>query len=337
MSTQAASIAAFLRTKLPEGTSPKLMIICGSGLGGLADTIDDPIAIKYGDIEGFPGTLVVGHKGELVFGKLSGCDVMCMNGRFHSYEGHDMQTCTLPVRVGAHLGIETLIVTNAAGGLNRGFKVGDLMVMSDHLFIPGMAGRNPLVGHNDPGPDGSWPRFPPMSDAYDPELAELAWACGAAEGLLGFMHPKGTYAMVSGPNYETAAECRYLHGAGADAVGMSTAPECIVARHCGMKVLGFSLITNVAVLHPGDGPPANHAEVIEATQLRAAQLQGLVRRIVGALPQKAAVLADARGKGGCLPAAARTPAPGAGADLLPHIALFASAVALIIAFRSNSH
>ena len=336
MTNQAASIAAFLRTKLPEGAAPQLMIICGSGLGGLADTIDDPVVIPYREIEGFPGTLVVGHKGELVFGKLSGMDVMCMNGRFHSYEGHDMQTCTLPVRVGAHLGIKTLVVTNAAGGLNRGFKVGDLMVMSDHIFIPGMAGRNPLLGENDAGPDGTWPRFPPMSDAYDPELAELAWACGAAEGMHDYMHPSGTYAMVSGPNYETPAECRFLHGAGADAVGMSTAPECIVARHCGMRVLGFSLITNVAVLNPGEGPPANHAEVIEATHLRAAQLQGLVRRIVAAMPKQAKVLADARVKGGCLPAVAKAPAPGAGTDLLPHIALFASAVALIMAFRGNN-
>jgi len=300
----AAQVAASLVGRLPEGFTPKLFIICGSGLGGLADTIEEPIAIKYGDIEGFPSTTVAGHKGELVFGKLSGMQVVCMRGRFHSYEGHDMQMCTFPVRVGAHLGVETLVVTNAAGGLNRSFKVGDVMVMSDHLFIPGMAGRNPLVGLNDPGPDGSWPRFPPMSDAYDPELAELAFACGAAEGLSEFMHPKGTYAMVSGPNYETAAECRFLHGAGADAVGMSTAPECIVARHCGMKVLGFSLITNVAVLHPGDGPPANHAEVLEATEMRAAQLQGLVRRIVGSIhsgvPPPAPAAAAAGGEGGGL-------------------------------------
>jgi len=335
MTSTAASIAAFLRTKLPEGTKPKLMIICGSGLGGLAETIENPIAIPYHQIDGFPGTMVVGHKGELVFGKLSGMEVMCMNGRFHSYEGHDMQTCTLPVRVAAHLGIDTLIVTNAAGGLNRGFKVGDLMVMSDHIFIPGMAGRNPLVGHNDPGPDGSWPRFPPLSDAYDPKLAELAWACGAAEGMLDFMHPRGTYVMLSGPNYETPAECRFLHGVGADAVGMSTAPECVVARHCGMRVLGFSLITNVAQLYPGDGPPANHAEVIEATQLRATQLQGLVRRIVGAMPREAAVLAEAYGKGGCLPAASKA-LPAASTDWRPHVALLASAVAMVVAFRSLS-
>ena len=295
----AAACAASLRGKLPEELrTVKLMIICGSGLGGLADTIDDAIAIQYGDIEGFPGTTVAGHKGELVFGKLSGMHVVCMRGRFHSYEGHEMQMCTFPVRVGAHLGVDTLIVTNAAGGLNRSFKVGDLMVMSDHLFIPGMAGRNPLVGLNDAGPDGTWPRFPPMSDAYDPELAALAWACGAAEGMQQFMHKTGTYAMVSGPNYETTAECRFLHGAGADAVGMSTAPECIVARHCGMRVLGFSLITNVAVLNPGEGPPANHAEVLEATDMRAAQLQGLVRRIVGSLHTGAPPPAPAAAAGG---------------------------------------
>eukprot|EP00927_Polykrikos_kofoidii_P045698 TRINITY_DN3974_c0_g2_i1.p1 TRINITY_DN3974_c0_g2~~TRINITY_DN3974_c0_g2_i1.p1 ORF type:complete len:338 (-),score=46.43 TRINITY_DN3974_c0_g2_i1:131-1144(-) len=331
-----SKIAEFLRGKLPAGTSPQVLIICGSGLGGLADIIDDPVTIPYANIEGFPKVSVVGHKGDLVFGKLSGTDVMCMNGRFHTYEGHDMATCTLPVRVAAHLGVKMLFVTNAAGGLNREFKVGDVMIMSDHIFMPGLAGRHPLVGPNDAGPDGTRPRFLALNDAYDPELADLAWVCAHAENMTDFMHPTGTYVMVSGPTYETSAECRMLHGCGADAVGMSTVPECIVARHCGMKVLGFSLITNVAVLFPGDAPPPNHAEVIEATKLRASHLQGLVRHIVRELPRKDTVLASARGRRGCLPAAQKISAPETNMkEILPTFALLLSAAAFIVAFRKT--
>lgn len=336
MASPASKIASSLQQRIPAGTVPQVMIICGSGLGGLADIIDDPITIPYADIEGFPKASVVGHKGDLVFGKLSGTYVMCMNGRFHSYEGHDMATCTLPVRVAAHLGVKTLLVTNAAGGLNRGFKVGDIMIMSDHIFMPGMAGRHPLVGPNEPGPDGSGPRFLALNDAYDPELAELAWVCAHGKNMTDFMHPSGTYVMVSGPTYETSAECRMLHGCGADAVGMSTVPECIVARHCGMKVLGFSLITNVAVLFPGDAPPPSHAEVIEATKGRAAQLQGLVRHIVRELPRKDAVLASAQGRGGCLPATKKLPGQDTRMnEVLPALALLVSAAAFIVAFRKS--
>eukprot|EP00927_Polykrikos_kofoidii_P045697 TRINITY_DN3974_c0_g1_i1.p1 TRINITY_DN3974_c0_g1~~TRINITY_DN3974_c0_g1_i1.p1 ORF type:complete len:338 (-),score=38.35 TRINITY_DN3974_c0_g1_i1:105-1118(-) len=336
MASLGSKIASSLRERIPADTVPQVMIICGSGLGGLTDIIDDPITIPYADIEGFPKTAVVGHKGDLVFGKLSGTDVMCMNGRFHSYEGHDMETCTLPVRVAAHLGVKTLLVTNAAGGLNRGFKVGDIMIMSDHIFMPGLAGRHPLVGPNDAGPDGNRPRFLALNDAYDPELAELAWVCAHAKNMTDFMHPSGTYLMQSGPTYETSAECRMLHDCGADAVGMSTAPECIVARHCGMKVLGFSLITNISVLYPGDAPPPNHAEVIEATKTRAAQLQELVRHIVQELPRKDAVLASAQGRGGCLPAAKKMPGQDSRMnDALSVLALLVSVAAITVAFRKG--
>lgn len=291
----APQIAASLRARLPAGFEPRVMIICGSGLGGLSTTIEDPQVVTYDSIQGFPTTTVVGHAGELVFGRISGVEVMCMKGRFHSYEGHTMQTCTLPVKVAAYLGIKFLLVTNAAGGLNQEFKVGDLMIMSDHIFFPGMAGRHPLVGHNDPGPNGDWPRFLPLCDTYDTKLAALAWRAAQAESIDKFVHKSGVYAMVSGPTYETPAECRLLLGGGADAVGMSTAPEAIVARHCGLRVLGFSLITNIAVLDSRSGaPPPNHAEVLEETQKRAKQMQGLVRRILGMMreDEPAAVAKD---------------------------------------------
>lgn len=291
----ASQIAADLRARLRDGFTPKVMIICGSGLGGLSSAIEDPQVVKYETIPGFPVTTVVGHAGELIFGRISGVEVICMKGRFHSYEGHSMQTCTLPVRVAAYLGVRFLLVTNAAGGLNQKFNVGDVMIMSDHIFFPGLAGRHPLVGPNDGGPNGDWPRFLPLSDAYDSALAGLALRASKAEGMGDFTHASGTYAMVSGPSYETCAECRFLVGGGADAVGMSTAPEVIVARHCGIRCLGFSLITNKAVLDPKSGAPAaNHEEVLQETAKRAAQMQGLVRRIIGMMrEEEAAALAEA--------------------------------------------
>jgi purine-nucleoside phosphorylase len=245
--------------------------------------------VPYSTIRGFPATTVAGHAGELIFGRISGVAVVCMKGRFHSYEGHSMQTCTLPVRVAAYLGVRFLIVTNAAGGLKQDFKVGDVMIMSDHIFFPGLAGRHPLVGPNDGGPKGDWPRFLPLSNAYDNKLADLALRAAKTEGMGDFTHPEGVYAMVSGPSYETCAECRFLLNGGADAVGMSTAPEVIVARHSGLRVLGFSLITNKAVLDARSGaPPANHEEVLRETAKRAEQMQGLVRRVVAMMREEEA-------------------------------------------------
>lgn len=292
----AAQIAADLRTRVRDGLEPKVMIICGSGLSGLSATIKYPQVVPYDTIPGFPTTTVAGHAGELVFGRISGVDVMCMKGRFHSYEGHSMQTCALPVRVAAYLGVRFLLVTNAAGGLNQDFKVGDVMIMSDHINIPGLAGRHPLLGVNDAGPDGEWPRFLPLCNMYDSNLADLAWRASEAEGTQGFTHKSGVYAMVSGPSYETPAECRFLLAGGADAVGMSTVPEAIVARHCGLRVLGFSLITNMAILDQKSAtPPPHHQEVLAETAKRAEQMQGLVRRIVGMIrEEQAAALSEDR-------------------------------------------
>jgi purine-nucleoside phosphorylase len=235
---------------------------------------------------------VAGHAGELVFGMLGGAQVICMKGRFHSYEGHPMSKIAMPVRVFKEMGVEIMFVTNAAGGLNPNFKVADVVVMSDHIFIPGMAGKNPLVGENDAE---YGPRFVPMTDPYDPSLRKLAWETARQLDLTnaGWMHKKGVYAMVSGPNYETPAECRYLLAGGADTVGMSTAPEVVVARHCGIRCLGFTLVSNACVMQPSGGPPPNHAEVLEATQVRAVQMEKLVAAIIANLPKEAEIVAAA--------------------------------------------
>jgi purine-nucleoside phosphorylase len=247
---------------------------------------------------------VAGHAGELVFGKLGGAEVVCMKGRFHSYEGHPMSKIAMPIRVFKEMGVEIMFVTNAAGGLNPNFKVADVMIMSDHLFLPGMAGKNPLVGENDAD---YGPRFVPMTDPYDPSLSKLAWETARQLELLekGFIHRDGTYAMVSGPNYETPAECRYLLAGGADAVGMSTAPEVVVARHCGIRCLGFTLVSNVCVMSVNGGPPPNHAEVLEATQVRAVQMEKLVAAIIANLPREVEIVSNAPAdpvKGGGTPA-----------------------------------
>ena len=229
---------------------PRVGLILGSGLGGLADELEDAAVLPYGDIPGFPVSTVHGHRGELAIGQLSGQPVMVLRGRFHFYEGYTMRQVTFPVRVMKALGCDTLIVTNAAGGLRPDWAVGDLMQIADQIFLPGMAGHHPLIGPND---DRLGLRFPPMVDAFDQELARIAHA--------------------------VAGELRYCR-AFADVVGMSTAPEVVVARHGGMRVLGISLVTNIAL---PDGPPANHIEVLEAGEAAkpkfAALLKGVLARI----------------------------------------------------------
>jgi len=206
-----------------------------------------------------------------------------MKGRFHSYEGHEMPILALPIRTMKQMGVEIMFVTNAAGGLNRDFNLADVMVMSDHLCMPGIGGRHPLVGLN---ADEYGPRFPAMSNAYDQSLRDLVWICAKKLKMTKFMHKGGVYAMVSGPSYETPSECRMLNLLGADCVGMSTAPECIVARHCGIRVIGLSLITNLCVMVPGGGPPPNHEEVLDATRCRASQMEQLVQEVISSLPRE---------------------------------------------------
>lgn len=251
--------------------TPRVGIILGSGLGELGSEVKDPEVIPYAEIPGFGTSQVVGHRNELIVGQLGGQNVAVMRGRFHFYEGYSMQQVTFPVRVMQALGCEILIVTNAAGGLHPEWSVGDLMRISDQIFLPGMVGHHPLRGPND---DRLGLRFPPMVGAFDKELAEIADRVAREQGTT--LH-SGTYVMLSGPAFESAAELRMLRICGGDAVGMSTAPEIIVARHGGMRVLGISLITNIA---DPDGPPANHEEVIEAGEQAKPRFSALVRGIL---------------------------------------------------------
>ena len=216
---------------------PTIGVILGSGLGQLVERMTDTVAIDYRDLPHFPAPTVAGHAGRLVIGRIEGVPVMAMQGRFHYYEGHDMRTIAFPTAFMQRFGARTLIVSNAAGGINRSFTPGDLMLITDHLNL---IGTNPLIGLND---ERLGPRFPDMTEAYSPRLIALAEEAAAE---LGTSLRRGVYAGLSGPCYETAAEIRYLERIGADAVGMSTVPEVIVARYLGMEVLGISCVTNMA-------------------------------------------------------------------------------------------
>lgn len=243
--------ADYLRQR--AGELPKIGIILGTGLGTLVDHIDDAIYIPYKDIPNFPVSTVAGHKGNLIFGNMGGRRVMAMQGRFHYYEGYDMKTVTFPVRVMKALGVETLFVSNAAGGMNKEFRVGDVMVITDHInLFP----ENPLRGHNY---DELGDRFPAMTEAYSHRLVALADKIASEEGMR-LMH--GVYIGTPGPTFETPAEYEYFRIIGGDAVGMSTVPEVIVARHGGMDVFGISVITDLGGKDITDVP--SHEEVQQA-------------------------------------------------------------------------
>lgn len=256
---------------------PTIGIVAGSGLGNLADGLGDTQTIPFADIPGFPRATVEGHKGEFCFGTLKGKPVCIARGRVHFYEGYTMQQVTYYVRVLRALGVETLLLTNAAGGLNPAFAPGDIMLISDHINLVGMVGFNPLYGLNDP----AWgPRFPSMNPAYDPALRAMARAVADS---LHIALREGIYAAVAGPSFETAAELRMLRMLGGDAVGMSTAGETIAAVHCGMKVLGLSLISNLAT-----GEPASerftaeelHHEVLDAGAVAAPKMIRIISGVV---------------------------------------------------------
>ncbi len=264
---QATAAAVRQRTDL----QPDVALILGSGLGTLADEIDAVATIPYGDLPAFPRSTVEGHRGELVLGTLGGCRVAVMRGRFHFYEGYELEQTTFPVRVLRELGAQTLIVTNAAGGLRADWQVGDLMRIVDHINLPGMAGQHPLRGPNDPR---LGVRFPALTDAYDVELGRLTQALAAEVGIT---LREGVYAFLAGPSFETPAELRMLQRLGADAVGMSTVPEVIVARHGGMRVLGISMISNIAT---PDAPPANHEEVLAAGEAVKPKFTALLTRLL---------------------------------------------------------
>lgn len=267
--------AADIRAK--TSAQPRIAIVLGSGLSGLADAIEQPQSIPTADVPNWPVSTVTGHAGRLVFGQLEGRTVMVLQGRAHFYEGYPMSRLALPVRVMHALGVKTLILTNAAGGLNPSFQAGDLMVIRDHLNFPGMAGHNPLFGPND---DSLGPRFPDMTSAYDPELRALAHEAARAAG---FELREGVYAYVGGPSFETPAELRFLQIAGGDAVGMSTAPSTVTARHVGMRVLGISTISNMALPDPAPGTQQTHEEVLEAGKLAVPRLITVIRGVLRGL------------------------------------------------------
>ncbi|WFD09012.1 purine-nucleoside phosphorylase [Tepidibacter hydrothermalis] len=265
--TKIKESAEFIKSK--AGVNPKIGLILGSGLGVLADEIEDAVKIKYEEIPNFPVSTVEGHAGQLVIGKLQGKDVVAMQGRFHFYEGYTMEAATFPVRVMKALGVETIVVTNAAGGSNKTYVPGDLMIINDHINL---GGNNPLMGPNN---KELGVRFPDMSTAYTPELISLAKDVAKE---LNIEVKEGVYTYFTGPTYETPAEIRMVQTMGGDAVGMSTVPEVIVARHSSLKVLGISCITNMAagILDQ----PLNHEEVIETTQRVKAQFISLVKNIL---------------------------------------------------------
>jgi purine-nucleoside phosphorylase len=259
--------ASFLKEKI-TGT-PSIGLILGSGLGVLAEEIENPVKVPYEEIPNFPVSTVAGHAGQLVFGTLEGKQVVAMQGRFHFYEGYSMEVVTFPVRVMKAIGVEQLVVTNAAGGVNEEFEAGNLMIIKDHI---NNMGDSPLIGPND---EANGVRFPDMSAAYSERLRKLA---REKAGQLNIAIQEGVYVGNTGPAYETPAEVRMLRIVGADAVGMSTVPEVIVARHAGLEVLGISCISNMAA---GILPqPLTHDEVIETTEQVKADFLSLVKAIV---------------------------------------------------------
>ena len=260
-----------------SGKQPTIGLVLGSGLGTLADTLGDRVTISYDDIPRWPKSTVVGHSGQLVVGTLEGKVVVAQQGRAHFYEGYTQQQVTFPIRVMHLLGIDTLILTNAAGGLNQSFKAGDIMVINDHINLVGLVGHNPLRGPND---DSIGPRFPGMVHSYNRELRQLAHQVADENGIQ--LH-EGVYACISGPTFETPAEIRMLRMIGGDTVGMSTAHEVIVARHAGLRVLAFSSITNVAIDNVDVQAETNHEEVLEAGKTLVPKLTTLLKGVLKAI------------------------------------------------------
>jgi purine-nucleoside phosphorylase len=257
---------------------PRLALILGSGLGALANEIEQAVAIPYAEIPYFARSTVPGHTGQLIIGKLEQVSVVAMQGRFHFYEGYALDSLTFPVRVMFMLGARLLIVSNAAGGVNPVYRPGDFMLIRDHIALPGLAGANPLIGPNE---HRFGPRFPSLAHAYDAELRALARQ--VASTIPNITLHEGIYTMVAGPSYETSAELRFLRLIGTDAVGMSTVPEVIVARHMGMRVLGLSLITNSAT--GAETTEVSHAEVLQTADTARTRFTALVRGIVKNVPE----------------------------------------------------
>lgn len=253
---------------------PEIGIVCGSGLGGLGDRLENPNIIPYKSIPNFPSSTVIGHKGNLIFGLLNKVPVVCMQGRFHAYEGYSNSLCTMPMKVFKLLGVSTCILTCAAGGINQSFDVGDIMVIKDHIAPLLWTLQNPLVGPND---ERFGPRFPAANRIYSRDYRELLQKIATEKEIL---IKSGVYSSLGGPCYETVSELRGLAQLGADSVGMSTAHEALVASYCGLKVLAVALITNKAVLEYDSEDFPNHKEVIEIANQRALDIESLIIEFV---------------------------------------------------------
>lgn len=253
---------------------PTIGLVLGSGLGGLADTLEDAVAVPYTDIPGWPESTVHGHTGRLVIGKLEGGTVIAQQGRAHFYEGYSMAQVTFPIRVMHYLGVKTVILTNAAGGLNPTYQAGDVMLLKDHINLLGMVGMNPLMGPND---DKLGPRFPGLVHTYDRSMREIAVEVAAENDIT--LH-QGVYVALSGPFFETPAEVRMLRILGGDAVGMSTANEVLIARHAGMTVMACSGITNVAIDDESADVETNHEEVLEIGHVIVPRLTKILRGVL---------------------------------------------------------
>lgn len=257
--------------------TPRIGLVLGSGLGVLAEELTEPVAIDYAAIPGWPRSTVHGHSGRLVIGQLEGQTVVCQQGRAHYYEGYSAVEVSFPIRVMRFLGVETVILTNAAGGVNPAYRPGDIMLINDHINFVGMAGAHALRGPND---DLLGPRFVGLGNAYDRDLRAIARRVADAQGIA--MH-EGVYTCLSGPTFESPAEVRMMRIIGTDAVGMSTVHEVVVARHMNLKVLAFSAITNAAIDTIESETDANHEEVLEVGKLIVPKLKAILRGVVATL------------------------------------------------------
>jgi purine-nucleoside phosphorylase len=258
---------AFIKSR--TNVEPVIGIVLGTGLGGLVNEIETIDTLPYHEIPNFPVSTVVGHEGKMIFGKLGGKHVVAMQGRFHYYEGYSMQEVTFPIRVMKFLGIKLLMLSNAAGGVNPEYKIGDLMIIKDHINL---MGNNPLLGKND---NGLGPRFPDMSEAYDKKIIRQATKIARHNGI---QFQVGVYAAVTGPTFETPAEYKYIHILGADAVGMSTVPEAIVARHMGLSCFAVSIISDLGI--EGKIVEISHEEVIDAASMAEPQMTLIVKEMI---------------------------------------------------------
>ena len=268
--------ADYIRSRTHQ--EPSIGLVVGSGVGRLIEAIGSPDAIDYADIPHWPHSTVKGHAGRLVIGQLEGRTVVAMQGRAHFYEGYSMAQVTLPVRVMKLLGVDTVILTNAAGGLNPGFAAGDIMLITDHINLPGLTGTNPLCG---PNLEAFGPRFSIHTRTYSPALGQLSHRVAAASGIT---LRDGVYVALSGPTFETPAEVRMLRLLGGDSVGMSTAPEALVAYHAGMRVLGFSTITNMSIDNSDTYQEVSHDDVLRRGKQIVPNLTVLLRGVLRDLP-----------------------------------------------------